>query len=101
MINYLEDENENDEDNNAIKFESLESFSDDNENYNENNEEQEIFISQKAEQENVKSEGFTCDLCDYSSKNPKLLIAHVKNIHRHSIYIRTVSSWRLLPTLPN
>ena len=54
LINYLEDENENDEDNNAIKFESLESFSDDNENYNENYnenvEEQEIFNSQKTEQ---------------------------------------------------
>jgi hypothetical protein len=33
-------------------------------------------------QENLKSEGFTCVLCDYSSKNPKLLIGHVKNIHR-------------------
>ena len=46
---------------------------------------------EKFDQKNVKSEGFTCDLCDYSSKNPKLLIAHVKNTHKSS---KTLSKFK-------
>ena len=40
-------------------------------------------IIKSEEEKKIKSEhGFTCDQCEYSSRNPKLLIAHVKNVHK-------------------
>ena len=42
----------------------------------------EIVVSEDDDEEDdFKNESFTCEICDYSAKTPKVLIAHVRNIH--------------------
>lgn len=38
-------------------------------------------LFEEDEEDEVKSETFSCDLCHFSANNPKVLIAHVR--HRH------------------
>ena len=41
-----------------------------------------IYIFSENNADGKTKPGFTCDSCDFTTKNPRFLVAHVKNIHK-------------------